>query len=92
MVAPSSCGLPSQVQFSLLDRRPLNGMVQYCQKKGIKLLTYGSVAGGLLSDRYVEEPRQGLFGELTEPSLLCASREAEMQPRVYLAGGTWHGW
>ena len=41
----------NQVQFSLLDRRPLNGMVQYCQQHGIKLFTYGSVAGGLLSDK-----------------------------------------
>jgi hypothetical protein len=53
----------SQVQFSLLDRRPLNGMLQYCQQRGIKLMTYGSVAGGLLSDKYVEEPKKGLFGE-----------------------------
>ncbi len=40
-----------QVQFSLLDRRPLNGMLQYCQQRGIKLFTYGSVGGGLLSDK-----------------------------------------
>ncbi|EFJ51068.1 hypothetical protein VOLCADRAFT_88336 [Volvox carteri f. nagariensis] len=53
----------NQVQFSLLDRRPLNGMLQYCQARGIKLFTYGSVGGGLLSDKYVEEPRTGgLFG------------------------------
>ncbi len=53
---------PHQVQFSLLDRRPLNGMVQFCGEKGIKLLVYGSVGGGLLSDKYVEEPKKGLFG------------------------------
>ena len=41
-----------QVQFSLLDRRPLNGMVQLCKAKGIKVLSYGSVGGGLLSDKY----------------------------------------
>lgn len=52
-----------QVQFSLMDRRPLNGMLSYCQARGIKLFTYGSVGGGLLSDQYVEAPRQGgLFG------------------------------
>jgi aryl-alcohol dehydrogenase-like predicted oxidoreductase len=51
------------VQFSLLDRRPLHGMLQYCQPRGIKLFTYGSVGGGLLSDKYVEQPKQGLFGE-----------------------------
>mmetsp|Transcript_20955 Transcript_20955/g.45854 ORF Transcript_20955/g.45854 Transcript_20955/m.45854 type:complete len:370 (+) Transcript_20955:26-1135(+) len=52
----------NQVQFSLLDRRPLNGMLQYCEARGIKLFTYGSVGGGLLSDRYVESPKAGLFG------------------------------
>ncbi|KAG2453638.1 hypothetical protein HYH02_001851 [Chlamydomonas schloesseri] len=61
-----SAGVPvvvNQVQFSLLDRRPLNGMVQYCGERGIKLFTYGSVGGGLLSDKYVSEPKQpGLFG------------------------------
>ena len=50
----------NQVQFSLLDRRPLNGMVQYCTKHNIKLLTYGTLAGGLLSERYVAEPKAGL--------------------------------
>eukprot|EP00775_Hariotina_reticulata_P010900 gene10900-11054_t len=52
----------NQVQFSLLDRRPLNGMLDYCKQHGIKLFTYGSVAGGLLSDKYVEQPKKGLFG------------------------------
>jgi hypothetical protein len=60
VLLPPPCHL--QVQFSLLDRRPLNGMVQYCQQRGIKLFTYGSVGGGLLSDKYVEEPKKGLFG------------------------------
>lgn len=54
----------NQVQFSLLDRRPLNGMLEYCMSKNIKLFTYGSVGGGLLSDKYVEaEPKKGLFGQ-----------------------------
>ncbi|CAD7701771.1 unnamed protein product [Ostreobium quekettii] len=52
----------NQVQFSLLDRRPLNGMIQLCRERGIKLLTYGSLGGGLLSDRYTEEPKKGLLG------------------------------
>eukprot|EP01026_Neomeris_dumetosa_P069782 TRINITY_DN6912_c1_g1_i1.p1 TRINITY_DN6912_c1_g1~~TRINITY_DN6912_c1_g1_i1.p1 ORF type:complete len:212 (-),score=26.63 TRINITY_DN6912_c1_g1_i1:331-966(-) len=54
----------NQVQFSLIDRRPLNGMIQLCEENNMKLFTYGSLAGGLLSDRYVEEPRQGLFGKI----------------------------
>ncbi len=50
----------NQVQFSLIDRRPLQNMVQFCQEHDIKLLAYGTLAGGLLSDRYLNqsEPRR----------------------------------
>ena len=33
----------SLVQFSLIDTRPLHGMVDVCQKHGAKLLTYGTL-------------------------------------------------
>ncbi len=42
-----------QVQYSLLDRRPENGMADFCAAHGMRLLPYGVVAGGLLSDRYL---------------------------------------
>ena len=42
-----------QVQYSLLDRRPENGMVAYCLENGIGLTPYGAIAGGFLSDRYL---------------------------------------
>ena len=45
-----------QLQYSLLDARALNGMVQACQARGIGLLCYGTVAGGFLSDRWLNEP------------------------------------
>ncbi|MEM6283091.1 MAG: aldo/keto reductase [Chloroflexota bacterium] len=50
----------NQVQFSLIDRRPEVAMIPYCETSGIKLLTYGTLAGGLLTDRYLgqPEPRQ----------------------------------
>jgi aryl-alcohol dehydrogenase-like predicted oxidoreductase len=43
----------NQVQYSLLDRRPENAMVQYCKDNGIVLLPYGVTAGGFLSDKYL---------------------------------------
>ena len=43
----------NQVQYSLIDRRPETKMVQYCQGQGIYLLAYGTLAGGLLSDKYL---------------------------------------
>ena len=42
-----------QVQFSVLDRRPANGMAARCARNGIGLLCYGALAGGFLSDRYL---------------------------------------
>lgn len=45
--------ISNQVQFSLIDRRPLIKMIKYCQQHDIKLLAYGTLAGGLLSDKYV---------------------------------------
>ena len=46
-------GLWWQVAYSLLDRRPQNGMAEYCRQHNIAILPYGVVAGGLLSDRYL---------------------------------------
>lgn len=41
-----------QVQYSLLDRRPENFMSAYCGAHDIRLLPYGVVAGGFLSNRW----------------------------------------
>lgn len=40
----------NQVQYSLLDRRPEVKLLPYCRPRNIKLLVFGVVAGGLLSD------------------------------------------
>lgn len=42
-----------QVQYSLLDARPENGLAALCQRHNIHLLCYGSVAGGFLGDRWI---------------------------------------
>ncbi len=52
-------GIPvvsNQVQFSLIDRRPLVKMSPHCSEHGLGLLAYGVLAGGLLSDRYLGKP------------------------------------
>jgi len=53
----------NQVQFSIVDRRPEVEMIPFCQEKGIYLTAYGSLCGGLLSDRYLgkEEPRNSVL-------------------------------
>lgn len=45
-----------QIQYSILDRRPENGMVDFCQDNGIGLLCYGTVAGGFLAEKYMGAP------------------------------------
>lgn len=57
MIVHSGIELVSnQVCFSLIDRRPLQGMTDLCEKHGIKLLAYGTVAGGFLTERWLGAP------------------------------------
>ncbi len=49
-------GIPlvsNQVCYSLLDRRPAGGLTRVCRTHGVGLLAYGTLAGGLLSDRWL---------------------------------------
>lgn len=46
----------NQVQYSLVDRRPENGMTALCRSHGVRLLGYGSLAGGFLSERWLGAP------------------------------------
>jgi aryl-alcohol dehydrogenase-like predicted oxidoreductase/enamine deaminase RidA (YjgF/YER057c/UK114 family) len=46
----------NQVSFSLFDRRPAGRMTEVCRETGVKLLAYGVLAGGFLSDRWVGRP------------------------------------
>ena len=43
----------NQIQYSLLDTRPDNGMVKYCLEKGIRIVPYGTAAGRFLTDAYL---------------------------------------
>jgi aryl-alcohol dehydrogenase-like predicted oxidoreductase len=42
----------NQVQYSVLDRRPEKNLLELTRKYGFRLLCYGTVAGGFLSERY----------------------------------------
>jgi aryl-alcohol dehydrogenase-like predicted oxidoreductase len=59
MMALVDAGIPlvsMQVQYSLLDDRPARAMAEAARKAGIGLLCYGSVSGGLLSERWLGVP------------------------------------
>lgn len=52
-------GIPvvsNQVSFSLLDQRAAGAMAALCLTSGVKLLAYGTVAGGFLSERWLGAP------------------------------------
>ncbi|CAI5532137.1 unnamed protein product [Closterium sp. Naga37s-1] len=67
-------GIPivsNQVQHSLVDMRPQQQMAQLCALTGVQLITYGTVMGGLLSEKYLHaKEHNSMFGpRLATPSL-----------------------
>ncbi len=58
----------NQVQYSIIDRRPEVRMVEFCQDHEVHLLAYGTLCGGLLSERFLGQPEPGAR-ELTTVSL-----------------------
>ena len=69
IIADHGIGVVSnQVQYSLVDRRPETRMVPFCRDHGITFLAYGTLLGGLLSEKYLgrAEPQRS---ELNTASL-----------------------
>ncbi|KAF8956849.1 NADP-dependent oxidoreductase domain-containing protein [Flammula alnicola] len=58
----------NQVQFSLIDTRPLHGMADVCEKHGLKLLTYGTLCGGFLADKWLGCPEPDPYSGNLTPS------------------------
>ncbi|GIZ49089.1 hypothetical protein CKM354_001212900 [Cercospora kikuchii] len=73
----------NQVQFSLIDSRPLHSMVPACKTHGVKLLTYGTLLGGFLSSTWLDklEPLDN-FSQSITPS----------QRKYYEMIVNWGGW
>jgi aryl-alcohol dehydrogenase-like predicted oxidoreductase len=71
----------NQVQYSLIDRRPGARMAGFCRDRGIALLTYGTLLGGLLSEKYLGRPEPG-WSELNTASLQKYKRMIDV----------WGGW
>jgi len=53
----------NQVSFSLLDRRAAGRMSAFCLQHDVRLLAYGTLAGGFLSDRWVGQPEPTDIGD-----------------------------
>ena len=70
--------LSNQVCCSLLDRRALGQMGDLCLKHGVHLLTYGTLAGGFLSERWLGRP---------EPADIADMSKQKYKRFIGLAGG-----
>ncbi|XP_070018624.1 uncharacterized oxidoreductase At1g06690, chloroplastic isoform X2 [Nicotiana sylvestris] len=80
-------GIPvvsNQVQHSLVDMRPQQKMAELCQLTGVKLITYGTVMGGLLSEKFLDTNLSIPFAAppLNTPSLQKYKRMVD----------AWGGW
>ncbi|MDH3677244.1 MAG: aldo/keto reductase [Nitrosopumilus sp.] len=73
--------ISNQVQYSILDQRPENLMIPFCQQNGIYLLTYGTLLGGFLSEKYLNSPPPNR-GDLSTASL----------QKYYNMIQAWGGW
>ncbi|KAJ6534145.1 NADP-dependent oxidoreductase domain-containing protein [Mycena capillaripes] len=73
----------NQVQFSLIDTRPLHGMTDVCHRHGVKLLTYGTLCGGFLADPWLDQPEPDLYSGQITPS------QRKYLDMIVKAWGTW---
>ncbi|EDR02627.1 uncharacterized protein LACBIDRAFT_308315 [Laccaria bicolor S238N-H82] len=60
--------LHSLLQFSVIDTRPLHGMSDVCERHDLKLLTYGTLCGGFLGDKWLGAPEPDLYSGNLTPS------------------------
>ncbi len=57
--------ISNQVCYSLLDQRAAGKMTALCMKHNVKLLAFGTVAGGFLSEKWLNQPEPKLNESLT---------------------------
>jgi aryl-alcohol dehydrogenase-like predicted oxidoreductase/enamine deaminase RidA (YjgF/YER057c/UK114 family) len=71
----------NQVCFSLIDQRAHGGMTELCLQHGIKLLAFGTIAGGFLTERWLGK---------TEPGIDELSTWSQMKYKRFIdAAGGW---
>ncbi|MEO1201477.1 MAG: aldo/keto reductase [Pseudomonadota bacterium] len=70
----------NQLCYSLLDQRAAGQMTELCTERGVKLLAFGTLAGGFLSERWLGKP---------EPDVDSLATWSQMKYKRYIdtAGG-----
>ena len=72
----------NQIQYSIIDRRPEVKMMSFCKEHNIRLLAYGSLCGGLISERYLRRIQPPTATDLDTLSLRKYKKMIDM----------WGGW
>ena len=71
----------NQVSYSLIDQRPVLDMTELCQEQSVRLLAYGTLAGGFLSERWLDKP---------EPKMRDLKTWSQMKYKRFIdAAGGW---
>jgi len=65
----------NQVCYSLIDQRARDQMATVCEQFGLKILAYGALAGGFLSEKWIDQP---------EPSIAKLSTWSEMKYKRFI--------
>ena len=85
-----------QSQYSMFDRRPERGQLEYCRKRGIAMFCYGTLSGGFLSEKYLgragfapETRSQVKYMQVIEDSLGLAGMQRLLALLKQIADG--HG-
>ncbi|KAK2463905.1 hypothetical protein APHAL10511_004077 [Amanita phalloides] len=73
----------NQVPFSIVDTRPFYRMSAVCKKYGVKLLTYGTLCGGFLADKWIGAPEPDPYADKLSPS------QRKYLDVILKAWGTW---
>ena len=55
----------NQISYSIIDQRACQEMAEVCERHGVKILAFGTVAGGFLSERWLGKPEPEFNEKLT---------------------------
>ena len=73
--------ISNQICFSLIDQRAAQGMSQLCKKYEVKILAFGTLAGGFLTNKWLGK---------TEPKIDDLATWSQMKYKRFLdQAGTW---
>lgn len=73
--------ITNQISFSLIDQRAASKMAEVCRQYDVKILAFGTIAGGFLSEKWLNKP---------EPDISHLATWSQMKYKRFIdAAGGW---